>query len=49
VVCSGCQGRKDLGFCMPKFIAQIHCSHRDLGGLTGVCGEHLRDLRATAS
>jgi len=24
MVCSGCQGRKDLGFSLPKFIDQIH-------------------------
>ncbi|CAK6689774.1 hypothetical protein ICNINCKA_00674 [Synechococcus sp. CBW1107] len=36
VACSGCQGRKDLSFCMPHCLAQIRCGHRDLGRFRGV-------------
>jgi hypothetical protein len=34
---------------MPQFIAQIHCSHWNLGGLMGVCGEPEGVLCATGS
>ena len=38
-VCSGFQGRKDLGLTMPHSLVQNHCSHMDLGRFQGVCGE----------
>ncbi|WP_221630214.1 MULTISPECIES: type II toxin-antitoxin system VapC family toxin [unclassified Synechococcus] len=34
---------------MPHSLAQILCSHKDLGRFRGVCGKAERDLRATGS
>ena len=48
-VWSGCQGRKDLGFCMPHFLDQIHWRHCDLGRFRSVCGDRGLDLSATGS
>jgi len=39
VVCSGCQGRNDLGFGMHHSLAQILCNHWDFGRSAGVCRE----------
>ena len=38
-VCSGFQGRKNLGLTMPHSLAQIHSCHWNLGRFQGVCGE----------
>jgi hypothetical protein len=39
VVCSGCQGLNDLGFCITHCLGQNHCCHCGLGGIQVVCGE----------